>query len=59
MIWWAIPTVATLAGWLWTRRRATSSPALRPRPEPGSAEDLAELARFASALSRPLPDHAG
>ena len=59
MIWWSIPAVATLGAWLWTRRAATSSAALRPRPEPGSPEDAADLDRFAGALRRPLPDHTG
>lgn len=59
MVWWSIPAAATVAAWLWTRRAPTSATSLRPRPEPGSPEDLAQLERFADALQRPLPDRAG
>lgn len=59
MIWWIIPAVATLAAWLWTRRAGAATPGVRVRPAPGSPEDVADLARFAAALRRALPDRRG
>ena len=55
MTWWLIPLVATLLAWAWTRLPGTRAGRVRPRPEPGSAEDVKDLARFAAALSRPMP----
>ena len=55
MIWWSIPILATLAAWLWTRFGARNRTAVRNRPEPGSPQDAAELARLSDALDRPLP----
>ena len=55
MTWWLIPLLATLAAWAWTRIGGTARGRVRPRPEPGSPEDAADLARFASALAKPLP----
>lgn len=57
VIWWLIPLAATLVAWAWTSigpRRGR----LGPRPEPGTAEDAADLARFTRALERPLPGDA-
>jgi hypothetical protein len=52
--WWIIPLVATLAAWVYTRA-ALGRGRVRPRPEPGTPQDAADLARFEAALSEPLP----
>jgi hypothetical protein len=55
VLWWLIPLVATLAAWAYTRLAGVGQARVRPRPEPGSAADRRDLARFAEALGRPLP----
>ena len=55
MIWWLIPVIATLAAWVFTRVAGSRGGRLRPRPEPGSAEDARDLARFAEALGHRPP----
>lgn len=50
MLWWVIPLVATLAAYIWTRVGGLSVGRVPAKPEPGSPEDLADLARFAAAL---------
>ena len=54
MVWWLIPILATLIAYVFLRF-AGSTPARRRRPEPGTPEDRAELARLAEALDQPLP----
>ena len=58
MIWWLIPLVATLAAWVYLRIAGAGRAAHRRRPEPGSPEDRADLARFAAALESPMPGRA-
>lgn len=58
MAWWSIPVLATTAAAVWLRIGGMGSTRLPRRPEPGSAQDAADLARFADALARPLPDEA-
>lgn len=55
MTWWLIPLLATLVAWAWTRVGGLTAARARRRPEPGTAADAADLARFAEALGRPLP----
>ena len=59
MIWWLIPLVVTLAAWAWTRRPGAGRMRVRPRPEPGSPQDVEDLARFADALHRSMPGAEG
>lgn len=55
MVWWSIPAIATLAAWAYTRLAGSWGRAVRPRPQPGSPEDRADLARFAEGLRAPTP----
>lgn len=55
MIWWLIPLVATVSAWVYLRVAWSGRGSARRRPEPGSPEDRADLARFARALRQPMP----
>jgi hypothetical protein len=57
--WWIIPIMATVAAWAYTRVAGSWGGRVRPRPEPGSPEDVRDLARFADALRRPFPGGRG
>lgn len=63
MLWWVIPLVAAVAAHIWTRVGGLSVGRVPAKPEPGSPQDLADLAKFAAALrevpaSRARPDDA-
>jgi hypothetical protein len=55
VVWWLIPLIATLSAWAYTRLAWSWRGRSKPRLEPGSPEDAADLARFAAALERPMP----